>query len=278
MHVREYLDHPQLRHIFLVSDPGDGSDEQRVASVVEQTTRFNFYKITISQGIVLDPRHPDQATVFALVVGPRELDSLRDRLRTALHERVEEEPAEPGVVTRLADIGQVEACPPSPAADMEIPREALAYKPVVPGAVGDGPEPPACGTPRADRRPDPRAGAQLAGRGAPWHRSLVVLVWVSRSSPGLTISARVGWADPLGGPPILAVTGTRRPGILLPIKAPRTPRRPDVKRARVQAHRGRPRLRAWGEPAAGPWRGPASWEDSPGVVPGAGLKDWCLST
>ena len=60
VHVREYLDNPQLRRIFLVSDLEDGSAEQRVASVVEQTTRFNFYKITISQGIVIDPRHPDR--------------------------------------------------------------------------------------------------------------------------------------------------------------------------------------------------------------------------
>ncbi len=90
VHVREYLDNPQLRRIFLVSDLEDGSAQQQVASVVEQTTRFNFYKITISQGIVIDPRHPDRATVFALVVGPRELESLRDRLRAALNDRVEE--------------------------------------------------------------------------------------------------------------------------------------------------------------------------------------------
>ena len=50
VHVREYLDNPQLRRIFLVSDLEDGSAQQQVASVVEQTTRFNFYKITISRG------------------------------------------------------------------------------------------------------------------------------------------------------------------------------------------------------------------------------------
>ena len=77
-----------------------------MASVVEQTTRLNFYKITIAQGIVLDPRHPDQATVFALVVNPRELKNLRDRLHQVLQDRVEESPVDPGIVTRLADIGQ----------------------------------------------------------------------------------------------------------------------------------------------------------------------------
>jgi hypothetical protein len=128
MHVREYLDNPQLRRIFLVSDLEDGSAQKQVASVVEQTTRFNFYKITISQGIVVDPRHPDQATVFALVVGPRELESLRERLRSALNERLQEAPVNPEVVTQLADIDHVQACPPSPMADMAIPRDDLALR------------------------------------------------------------------------------------------------------------------------------------------------------
>ena len=100
----------------------DDSEQKQVASVVEQTTRFNFYKITIAQGIVIDPRHPSEATVFALVVNPSELLTLRDRLRKAVHDRVEETPIDPKVVTQLADIGQVQACPPSPMADVEIPR------------------------------------------------------------------------------------------------------------------------------------------------------------
>jgi hypothetical protein len=199
--VREYLDNPQLRHIFVVTDVGDGSDEQRVADVVEHTTQFNYYKITISQGIVLDPRHPDQATVFALVVGPRELESLRDRLRTALNDRVEEESAEPGVVTRLADIGHVEACSPSPSANMDIPREDLAFKHRITGVVGEAAEPPRAETPKGTGGPTPEAEPPRAetpkGTGGPtpeqersspaaefMDRSLVVLVWVSRPRPG----------------------------------------------------------------------------------------------
>lgn len=216
VHVRKYLEHPQLRRIFLVSDPGDGSEVQRVADVVEQTTRFNYYKITISQGIVLDPRHPDQATVFALVVGPRELDSLRDRLHAALNDRVEEEAAEPGVVTQLADIGRVEACPPLPPA-VEIPREAMvAYRAGEAGGVAEPAESPRAEQPTPDRptreqeystpiaellersqrartRPDPDHRPSQSAAGQPGGRpsgteqpdqSLVVLVWVSRPRPG----------------------------------------------------------------------------------------------
>jgi hypothetical protein len=119
--VHQFLDNPRLRHILLVTDP-DGSTEQKVATVVEQTTRFNYCKITISQGIVIDPRHPEQATVFALVVEPGSLDSLRSRLRLALEDRVEESPVDAAVVTQLADIGEVQSFQPSPAGDVLIPR------------------------------------------------------------------------------------------------------------------------------------------------------------
>ena len=190
-----------------------------MASVVEQTTRFNFYKITISQGIVIDPRHPDRATVFALVVGPRELESLRDRLRAALKDRVEETTVEPAVVTQLADIGEVEAWPPSPAAEMAIPRDAaLAVQ--YPNAAGGGgatEAPPVELPKKLDRptinqeysspagelaararaaqtrdEPDRRATAGV-GPQPPTDRlrpkaervlSYVVLVWVSRPRPG----------------------------------------------------------------------------------------------
>jgi hypothetical protein len=119
--VHQFLDNPRLRHILLVTDP-DGSTEQKVASVVEQTTRFNYCKITISQGIVIDPRHPEQATVFALVVEPGSLDSLRSRLCEALKGRVEEAPVDAAVATQLADIGEVQSFQPTPAGDVLIPR------------------------------------------------------------------------------------------------------------------------------------------------------------
>jgi hypothetical protein len=187
MHVREYLDNPQLRRIFMVSNGEDGLGEQRVASVVEQTTRFNFYKITVSQGIVIDPRHPDQATVFALVVGPQELEDLRHRLRVALDDRVEETPVEPGVVTQLADIGHVEACPPSPAAELAIPRNYVAYQAgdeVGAGEVAEAPPPPRADQPKKPDRPTPeqeRSSPRIAEEADP---SFVVLVWVTRAHPG----------------------------------------------------------------------------------------------
>ena len=45
--------------------------EQQVVSLVERTTHHEFYKITVSQGIVIDPRHPDG---HRLRRGPRPAD------------------------------------------------------------------------------------------------------------------------------------------------------------------------------------------------------------
>lgn len=211
VYVREYLDNPRLRRIFVITDLEDGSARRQVASIVEQTTRFNFYRFTIAQGIVIDPRHPDQATVFALAVGPRELEDLRHSLRAALRGRVEESDVDPGVVAQLADIGQVEACRPSPIPGMAIPRDALAIQaepdvasgdpveppPVLPGAeTGEKPPP----TPEQERSSPRFAVASGARHEAPVADAgprpglprpidqsedpTVVLVWVTRPRPG----------------------------------------------------------------------------------------------
>jgi hypothetical protein len=113
-----------------------------VASVVEHTTRYGFYKITVSQGIMLDPRHPDEATVFALIVNPKELNLLRDQLKVVLPGLIEDAPADPAIVTRLAGIGQVQAYQPTALADISIPRADLALRTRVGGADGAGPDSP----------------------------------------------------------------------------------------------------------------------------------------
>ena len=132
---RELLDNPNKRRFFLVKNGRDGNAEQQVASVVERTTRFNFCKITVSQGIVIDPRHPDQATVFAFLVNPNEVDRVLDQLKAVLPDAIEEAPADPAVVTQLADIGQVRASAPAPLAEVMIPREDLALRTRLVGSV-----------------------------------------------------------------------------------------------------------------------------------------------
>jgi hypothetical protein len=129
--VRKLLDDPNLKRFFFVRGGRDGTARLQVASVVEQTTGSGFYKITIAQGIVIDPRHPEEATVFAVLVKPKELDNFVDKLRLALPDSVEETPVDPRIVTQLADIGQVQAYPAWPG--VTIPQEALALRRNVPG-------------------------------------------------------------------------------------------------------------------------------------------------
>ena len=132
--ARRMLDNPGQRRFFWIRDGADGKAQQQVASVVERTTRFGFFKITVSQGIVIDPHHPDQATVFALLVNPKELGRLRDQLKEVIPDRIDETPADPGIVTQLADIGHVHEFAPAPPADVTISREALALRTRVGGA------------------------------------------------------------------------------------------------------------------------------------------------
>jgi hypothetical protein len=215
-HARRYLDHPDLRHILMVADL-DGTAQQQVASVVEQTTRFNYVKITIAQGIVIDPRHPDQATVFALVVNPTELVTLRQRLRVQLKDRVEEQAVDPAIVTQLADIGDVQTFKSRPAGEVWIPRDTLAIKDLGPtpeqfrSAPVDVAPSRSGAVPRSEANrsvaaaasaaeapalapvpvPDRVAGTSDArGPGGPPapaempDQDLVVLVWVSRTRSG----------------------------------------------------------------------------------------------
>ncbi len=139
--VREYLDHPNLRRLFFVKNPHGEQTTQKVASIVERTTHHGFFKITISQGIVIDPRHPDQATVFALAVSAKDLNKLQDQLKAALPDLFEEYPVEPSIVTQLADLGQVESFAAAPLAGVSISHDDLALRTkVASGAeVGDSP-------------------------------------------------------------------------------------------------------------------------------------------
>ena len=164
-HYRQLLDNPNLRRSFLIRSGRDGKGEQQVASVVERTTRYGFFKITVSQGIVIDPRHPEEATVFTLLVNPKELDHLRDQLKVAFSDLVEETPVDPGIVTQLADIGQVQALHPAPLADVSIPREDLALRTKVAGDTENTGPPDLVQETNRARSTDDRTRAKRASAG-----------------------------------------------------------------------------------------------------------------
>ncbi len=135
--VHQLLDNPGLRRLFYVRNGADGNSEQQVAKVVERTVERGYFKMSISQGIVIDPRHPGEATVFILMVPPGKLDSLREQLKVALADQVDEAPADPKVVTQLADIEHVQAGQAMAVAQVSIPRADVALLHSDP-AVADG--------------------------------------------------------------------------------------------------------------------------------------------
>ena len=126
--VRKLLVDPHLRRVFLVADHIGQPAEQQVASLVERTTHRDYFKITVSQGIVIDPRHPGKATVFAVVLDENELGPFRDRLKKAFSDRLQEDDVNPAVAMQLADIGQVVSLPAHPIGDLTIPRSNLAWR------------------------------------------------------------------------------------------------------------------------------------------------------
>jgi hypothetical protein len=126
--VGELLSDKRLQRVFLVTDSVREPAEQQVLSLVERTTHHDCYKITVAQGIVIDPRHPGKATVFAVVLDQNELDPFRRRLRDTFKDRLEDNEIDPAVAMQLVDIGQVVTLPAHPIGEVTIPSATLALK------------------------------------------------------------------------------------------------------------------------------------------------------
>ncbi len=125
--VRRFIDNPTLHRVFSVT--GSGDMDRRIASVVAQSTRYSYLRLSITQGIVIDPRHPDQASVYAVVVSDVDLDLLRERLRSAAgDDMIEESEVDPAVAVQLADVTAAQAFRPNPRADVRIPEGSLALR------------------------------------------------------------------------------------------------------------------------------------------------------
>jgi len=184
--VRTLLDDPHLRRVFLVADHIGQPAEQHVASLVERTTHRDYFKITVSQGIVIDPRHPGKATVFAVVLDENELGPFRDRLKKAFSDRLQEDDVNPAVAMQLADIGQVVSFPAHPIGDLTIPRSNLALRA------------PELGEPK---NPDPALVAAAAELDEPTAEQ-------ERSSPAAALDRSEAIKQRAGG----AMANSREPG------------------------------------------------------------------
>jgi hypothetical protein len=123
--LRDMLDNPRLRRILFVTDILGGGADSRVEELVQKTprTEATYARITVSQGIVIDPLHPNEATVFALVMNEQELRNFRKTLEQSFPQHVEEAGADPFLVTQLSDMGQVALRPGTRASAVDIPAD-----------------------------------------------------------------------------------------------------------------------------------------------------------
>ena len=121
------LDSPRLRRVFIVTDVIGGDTPDRVEDLVQKTprTEARYGRITVSQGIVIDPLHPQKATVFALVLNEQELRNFQKKLEQSFPQRVEDAEADPIVVGQLAEVGHLAVLQGTPASEVFIPRDVL---------------------------------------------------------------------------------------------------------------------------------------------------------
>jgi hypothetical protein len=119
LRLRQLLDSPNLHKVIVVTDVLGGGADRKVGEILGQTPRRSaaYGRITVTQGIVVDPEHPGRATVFAVVMDDRELDEFRGLLSRAFKDVRETEPR-PGVVTQLADVGEMAVLPGTLVADL----------------------------------------------------------------------------------------------------------------------------------------------------------------
>jgi hypothetical protein len=123
--IRDQLDSQDAIPVFLVDVIGSNAAD-RVDALVKSTSNneSSYGRIQIGKGIVFDPAHPTEATVFTLVLDDRQRKRLRESLNHEFPDAVEEKAADPSIVTQLADVGQV--------AVLATPRASLAAAELIP--------------------------------------------------------------------------------------------------------------------------------------------------
>ncbi|GAC1448517.1 MAG: hypothetical protein NVSMB9_31780 [Isosphaeraceae bacterium] len=106
--IHRLLEDPSLRKLFIVSDVQGGA-EGRVGELIKKTPRrqSSYGRITLTQGILLDPRNPSQATVFALVMDEDEVEKLQKTLESSFPDALQVSEKRPELLDQLAENGQI---------------------------------------------------------------------------------------------------------------------------------------------------------------------------
>ncbi len=116
---------PRVLRAVIVTDVIDASD--RVRSLIEHDPRKSpeFGRISIAQGIVIDPDRPDEAEVYPVVLDERGCGPFVDRLRRAFPDLRVEREVGADVLTQLPEVGQVALFRGTGAAELLAPPSDL---------------------------------------------------------------------------------------------------------------------------------------------------------
>ncbi len=105
--VDAMLGHRKVLRALIVTDVLDRTSD-RVRSLIEgdANREAEFGRITLAQGIVVDPDRPGEAEVYSVVIDEPGCQPFLDRLRLAFPSIAIENEPEPSVVTQLTEVGQ----------------------------------------------------------------------------------------------------------------------------------------------------------------------------
>ena len=104
--VRRLLQSPNLTTRFVVTDVVGGDAPASVGRYLRKAGRRKdtFARITLDPGNTVDPLHPGEATVFVVVLDPRELASVRSELESRFTHRFAESKLDAPISERLAQL------------------------------------------------------------------------------------------------------------------------------------------------------------------------------
>jgi len=129
------LDRPGARRILIVTDVIDPAARDRVDSLLRDTGRKSseFGRLTVAQGIVIDPLYPNEAEVFATVMDEREQTQFLARIADEFPTVIDEPEIDPTLGTQLAEVGSIRIEPGRTAAGLKEPppgagADSLAFR------------------------------------------------------------------------------------------------------------------------------------------------------
>ncbi len=109
--ARKLLESPQLDRVFMLTEVLGDDVDRHVGDILKTTARHSsrttFGRITVNQGIMIDPEHPGKSIVFAVVMNDVELREFQKSLATKYSGPIKESALRPELVSKLSDVGSI---------------------------------------------------------------------------------------------------------------------------------------------------------------------------